>query len=181
MGCLVDSKLSWYASLALAEASKYRYKWRRGNLFRPGIELSQYEGSGQSGERLVFKILIVEDNRSFRETLSTSLQAHFPNLTLMKAARVQDARAMVQSMQPDLIFVDMRLPDGNGLDFTRSIRAAGNKSAIIILTSHDLPEYRDASFSSGADHFMVKGLDDINDIFAVVESIMASRFGGRPR
>ena len=176
----MDSKLSWNGSLAIAEASKYRDKGRRGNLFRPRIELSQNEGGGGSSERLVFKILIVEDNRSFRETLSTSLQAHFPNLTLMKAARVQEARAKVQSMQPDLIFVDMRLPDGNGLDFIRSVRAAGNKSVIIVLTSHDLPEYREAAFSGGADHFMVKGSVDINDIFAVVESILASRSEKRP-
>lgn len=128
----------------------------------------------------MFKILIVEDNRSLGEALSTSLQAHFQNLTLTTATRVQEARAKVQSMQPDMIFVDMRLPDGDGLDFTRSIRAAGNKSAIVILTSHDLPEYREAAFRSGADHFMAKGSVDINDIFAVVESILASRFGERP-
>ena len=176
----MDSKLSLYGSLAIAEASKYRPKGRRGNLVRPRIELGRNEGNGQSSALLAFKILIVEDNRSFREALSTSLQAHFPNLTLMKAARVQEARAKVQLMQPDLIFVDMRLPDGNGLDFTRSIRAAGNKSVIIILTSHDLSEYREAAFSSGADQFMVKGSVDINDIFAVVESIVASRSGKRP-
>jgi DNA-binding NarL/FixJ family response regulator len=177
----MDSKLSWYGSLAIAEASKYRHQGKRGNLFRPRGELGQNDGSGQSSEGLGFKILIVEDNRSFREALSTSLQAHFPNLTLMKATRIQEAREKVRSIQPDLIFLDMRLPDGNGLDFTRSIRAEGNKSAIIILTSHDLPEYREAAFSGGADHFMVKGSIDINAIFAVVESILASRFGERRR
>jgi len=177
----VDSKLSCYGSLAIAEASKYRHQARRGNLVRQTIELGQNEGSGQSSERLGFKILIVEDNRSFREALSTSLQAHFPKLTLMKAARIQEARTKVQSMQPDLIFVDLRLPDGDGLDFTRSIRAAGNKSVLIVLTSHDLPEYREAAFNSGADHFMVKGSVEMNDIFAVVESILASRSGKRPR
>ena len=128
----------------------------------------------------MFKILIVEDNRSFREALGADLQAHFPNLTLLKAAGVQEALATVDSMQPDLIFTDVRLRNGNGLDFSRSIRAAGNKSVIIVLTSHDLPEYREAAFSSGADHFMVKGSVDINDIFAVVESILTSRSGERP-
>lgn len=129
----------------------------------------------------MFKILIVEDNRLLRDALCTSLQAHFPHLTMMTAARIQDARAKVRAMKPDLIFVDMRLPDGKGLDFTRSLRAAGNKSVIIVLTSHDLPEYREAAFSSGADHFMVKGSVDMNDLFAVVESTLALRSGERPR
>jgi DNA-binding NarL/FixJ family response regulator len=138
-------------------------------------------GGSQSRERHMFKILIVEDNQSLREALSTSLQAHFQNLTLATAKRVEEARATIQSMQPDLIFVDMRLPDGHGLDFIGSIRANGNKSAIIVLTSHDLPEYREAASRSGADHFMVKGSVDIDDIFGIVESIMAARSGGSAR
>jgi len=73
----------------------------------------------------------------------------------------------------------MRLPDGNGLALTRSIRAAGNESVIVVLTSHDLPEYRDAAFSSGADHFMTKGSVSITDIFGVIGSIVASRFNLR--
>lgn len=127
----------------------------------------------------MFKILIVEDNRSFSDALGAGLQAHFPDLTLMKAAGVKEALAKVDSMQPDLIFTDMRLQDGNGLDFTRTVRAAGFKSVIIVLTSHDLPEYRQAALGSGADHFMVKGSIDVHKIFAVVESILASRFEGR--
>jgi DNA-binding NarL/FixJ family response regulator len=138
------------------------------------------ESASQSRERCEFKILIVEDNRSFSDALSAGLQAHFPNLTLMKAAGIQEAFAKIDSVQPDLIFTDMRLPDGNGLNFTRSIRAAGIKSVIIILTSHDLPEYREAAISSGADHFLPKGSTDIHLIFAVVESILAARFGERP-
>jgi DNA-binding NarL/FixJ family response regulator len=51
---------------------------------------------------------------------------------------------------------------------------------IIILTSHDLPEYREAALTSGADHVMDKGSVDINDIFAFVASILASRFGEPP-
>ena len=142
--------------------------------------LSTTRPTASAHERQVFKILLVEDNRPLREALGRSLQAHFPNLTLIEAARVQEARAKVASMQPDLMFVDMRLPDGNGLDFTRSMRTAGNKSVIIILTSHDLPEYREAAINSGADHFMAKGSVGFDDIVAVVESILASRFAGHP-
>lgn len=128
----------------------------------------------------MFKALIVEDNRSFSEALRATLQAHFPFLMLEQAAGVQEALGKIDSMQPDLIFSDMRLPDGNGLGLTRSVRAAGIKSVIIILTSHDLPEYRDAALSSGANHFMTKGSVSVTDIFGVIGSILASRFGVRP-
>jgi DNA-binding NarL/FixJ family response regulator len=128
----------------------------------------------------VFKALIVEDNLSFREALRAALQAHFPFLMLEQAAGVQEALRKIDSMQPDLIFTDVRLPDGNGLGLTRSIRAAGIESVIVVLTSHDLPEYRDAALSSGANHFMTKGSASITDIFGVIGSILAARFRVQP-
>lgn len=124
----------------------------------------------------MFKALIVEDNRSFSEALRAGLQACFPLLILEQAAGVEEALGKIDSMQPDLIFTDMRLPDGNGLGLTRSVRAAGNESVIIVLTSHDLPEYRDAALSSGANHFMTKGSVSLADIFGVVGSSLAARF-----
>lgn len=177
----MDLKSSWHGRLEIADASKHRRGGMGGETARLTTKPGQDGGASRSHEPPALKILIVEDNRSFREALSTSLQAQFQNLSVTTAARVKEARAKIQSMRPDLIFVDMRLPDGNGLDFTRSIRAEGNKSVIIVLTSHDLPEYREAAFSSGADHFMSKGSVGINDIFAVVESILASHSGERPR
>jgi DNA-binding NarL/FixJ family response regulator len=124
----------------------------------------------------VFNALIVEDNPRFSEALRAGLQMRFPFLVTVLAAGVQEALSLVDSMRPDLIFTDMRLSDGNGLDLTRSVRAAGIDSVISILTSHDLPEYRDAAFSSGADKFMSKGSIVINDIFDVVKSLLDSRF-----
>ena len=125
----------------------------------------------------MLKVLIVEDHRPFREALRASLQAHFPILMLEQAAGVQEALAKIESMKPDLIFTDMRLSDGNGLAFTRCVRAAGIDSAIVVLTSHDVPEYREAAISSGANHFMTKGSTGITDIFCIVGSILASHFG----
>jgi DNA-binding NarL/FixJ family response regulator len=123
------------------------------------------------------KALIVEDNRSFSDGLRAALQAHFPFLMLEQAAGVREALGKIDSMRPDLILSDMRLPDGNGLGLTRTIRAAGIESVIVVLTSHDLPEYREAALGSGADHFMTKGSVSITDIFGIIGSIFASRLG----
>jgi DNA-binding NarL/FixJ family response regulator len=126
------------------------------------------------------KALIVEDNRSFSNALRAALQARFPFLMLEQAAGVQEALGKIDSMQPDLIVSDMRLPDGNGLGLTRAIRAAGIESVIVVLTSHDLPEYREAALGSGANHFMTKGSVSINDIFGIIGSILPSRLSVRP-
>jgi CheY-like chemotaxis protein len=127
-------------------------------------------------ERAVFGILIVEDNPLLRENLYDSLRSHFPFAVLARANGVQDALATVDDMRPDVIFLDIRLPDGNGLELTRRLRATGSDASIVIFTSHDLPEYREEAHRNGASHFLVKGLADLSDIFDVVESVLAARF-----
>ena len=124
----------------------------------------------------MFTILIVEDNRSFREALKDALQSRFSFLALATAAGAEDALAKIDSMRPDLIFMDMRLPDGNGLQLTRRLRAARNRAVVIVLTSHDLTEYREDAVRSGADRFLVKSSANISEILRHVESILASRF-----
>lgn len=127
-------------------------------------------------ERAMFGILIVEDNPLLRENLYDSLRAHFPFAMLARANGVQDALATVDDMRPDVIFLDIRLPDGNGLELTRRLRAMGSDALIVIFTSHDLPEYREEAHRNGANHFLVKGFADLSDIFDVVESALAARF-----
>lgn len=121
-------------------------------------------------------ILIVEDNRFFSEALSSALQSRFPFLALAKAAGAKEALAQIQAVRPELIFMDVVLPDGNGLELTRRIRAGGINAVVAVLTSHDLPEYREEAIRSGADHFIGKASMDLGDIFALVESILATRF-----
>jgi DNA-binding response OmpR family regulator len=120
----------------------------------------------------MLKILIVEDNPGFAELLQAALQERF-GFPVLKAASVREALASAEGAPPDLLFVDLRLPDGNGLQLTRRLRAAGIDALICMLTSHDLPEYREAALRSGADHFLVKGSSGIRDIFGIVQSRLA--------
>ncbi|MBI4291566.1 MAG: response regulator transcription factor [Betaproteobacteria bacterium] len=121
-------------------------------------------------------ILIVEDNFLFREALYDSLRAHFPFALLAKANGVQEALAAIEELRPGVIFLDVHLPDGNGLELTRRLRARGTDALVAVFTSHDLPEYREEALRSGADHFLVKGSASLSDIFSVVESALAARF-----
>ena len=127
-------------------------------------------------EKVMVGILIVEDNPLLRESLYGSLRARFPYARLAKANGVQEALAKVDAVGPLVIFIDVRLPDGNGLELTRRLRAAGSDALIVIFTSHDLPEYREEALRSGAEHFLVKGMASMSDIVAIVESALAARF-----
>jgi DNA-binding NarL/FixJ family response regulator len=102
------------------------------------------------------KILIIDDNTLFRKTLRESLHARFPSLIISEAQDGEEALRVIPTFLPDLIFMDIQLPNGNGLTLTRFIKELYPKIKIVILTSYDLPEYRDAAFHNKADHYAPK-------------------------
>jgi DNA-binding NarL/FixJ family response regulator len=126
----------------------------------------------KGGSMGIFKTLIVEDNASFRNTLLDILSAQFPSIAIEEAADGKEALQKVDSFQPHLIFMDIRLPGENGLLLTQKIKTKYPEVVIIILTSYDLPEYREAAYRYGANYFIVKGSSTNQEILALVESIL---------
>lgn len=69
--------------------------------------------------------------------------------------------------------MDINLPGENGLELTRKIKATHPETTIIILTSYDLPEYRQAAYEHGANSFLVKGSFTLGELIAMVESLIS--------
>ena len=107
-----------------------------------------------------FRILIVEDNGPFRQTLRESLQMSFPGIAIDQAKTGVEAWQRVEASYPDLILMDLRLPGESGLKLTQRIKAAYPNIIIFILTSYDTPECRETALRCGADRFVAK--DSIN-------------------
>ena len=63
-----------------------------------------------------------------------------------EAKDCKEAIEKVHSFHPDLIFMDIKLPGGDGLQLTKRIKAQHEKIVIIIVTNYDLPEYRQAIY-----------------------------------
>jgi len=85
----------------------------------------------------------------------------------------RDALDKMETLSPDLVFMDIKLPGQNGLEVTREIKARYPGTTVIILTSYDLPEYREAAKNCGADYFLSKGSSIREEIIALVDSIFA--------
>jgi len=118
------------------------------------------------------RTLIVEDNTLFRQTLREILSNQFPVLEIAEAGSGKEAWQKMAERQPDLVFMDIKLPDENGLLLTRKIKAQNPKAIVIILTSYDFPEYREAAFQYGTNHFIVKGSSSNREILDLVGSII---------
>ena len=113
------------------------------------------------------RILVVEDGAIFREILRTTLQSRFPSMEIFEVTTGEEALEQMEALSPELVFIDIRLPDGNGLELTRIIKAKHPEAKVVILTNYDLPEYREAASHYKADHFIPKDtfMDMINSLF----------------
>ena len=128
----------------------------------------------------MFKILIVEDSFLFRNLLKETLQSQFPAVEVIEAANGKEALQKIDYSTPNLAFMDIELHGENGLDLTRRIKALYPHVVVTFLTSHDLQEYRDAAYQSGADYFLSKGTVTKVDILALVDSILSDRQSSPP-
>lgn len=115
------------------------------------------------------KVLIVEDNRNFREAFKKSLADYFPSMVIEEAGDGKEALQKASETSPHLIFMDIRLPGMNGLQVTKKIKKDCPGIYIAILTDYDLPEYRQAARQYGADCFFVKDSLKWEEVEALVK------------
>jgi YesN/AraC family two-component response regulator len=129
--------------------------------------------NGYVQRRFMFKTLIVDDNAEFRQSLNDILATRFPAMHVVEAGDGMQARGQIVALEPDLIFMDISLPDGNGLDLAREFKTVHVDTVIIVITGYDLPEYRLAARECGASHFLSKASVDQAEILSLVESIVS--------
>lgn len=120
------------------------------------------------------KVLIVEDSTVFRQLFKKTLQERFSSIEIYEAGDGEEAFKKIESLRPNLIFMDIGLPGENGLELTKQVKARHPNIIVIILTGYDLPEYRELS-SRYADYFFSKDSSTTENIFTLVESILPTR------
>jgi DNA-binding NarL/FixJ family response regulator len=130
---------------------------------------------GRKGRNMMFKTMLVEDSPSFRQLVKANLRDQFPSMDIIEAADGVEAFRKIDPYPPNLILMDITLPGEDGLELTRKIKADYPGVTIIILTSHDSPEYRDAAIRSKANYFFSKGSIATDDIFKLVKSIILAK------
>lgn len=98
-------------------------------------------------------VLVVEDDPSIRTLLASALGA--AGYTVVVAADGQEARAAVDR-RPDLIVLDVMLPDTDGFQLVRELRSRGTYTPVLFLTARDGIEDRIIGLSSGGDDYVTK-------------------------
>jgi DNA-binding NarL/FixJ family response regulator len=101
-------------------------------------------------------ILIVEDHDALRDSLRRWLSSTFPDCTFFEAGSGEEAVAMASSQLPNIVLMDIGLPKMNGIDATRHILNASPESKIVMLTIHDISDYKADAKAAGAEAYVSK-------------------------
>lgn len=111
-------------------------------------------------------ILVVDDSRTMRIILQRAIkQAGYRTLEVAEAENGNQAIEKLRGEQPKLILSDWNMPEMNGIDFLRHLRAANNKVPFGFVTSETSAEMRSLAMDSGASFLLTKPFtpDDVQE------------------
>jgi two-component system KDP operon response regulator KdpE len=127
-------------------------------------------------------VLVVEDDPAIlallRVTFERAQRGPLRDVRMVDAADLTNARRLIASEAPEVVVMDVRLPDGNGLDLVRELRRSGSSAAlaVIIASASVLPAERDAAVAAGADMFLPKPYRP-NDLVEAVADLLRRTSG----
>jgi len=125
-----------------------------------------------SGERLPGtgkRILVVDDEHSIVDAVSTALR--YEGYEVEEASTGREALGAVALHEPDLVVLDWMLPDLEGIEVGRRIRAQGFKTAILFLTAKDSTENKVEALRAGGDDYVTKPFS-LAEIVARIQAIL---------
>src|ERR1022692_2223107 len=100
------------------------------------------------------RVLVVDDEPNIRELVQVALKFH--GCAVSTAANGKEALRQADAVQPDLIVLDVMLPDLDGFEVCRRLRAAGNEVPVIFLTARDTSSDTVTGLAIGGDDYVTK-------------------------
>ena len=120
------------------------------------------------------KICAVEDDLELGKALQAALQDAGQEVVWVR--RASDARHWIETEPFDAVLLDLGLPDGNGIDLLRELRATGHTLPILVITARDSLEDRLNGLDRGADDYLVKPFD-VPELLARLRAVMRRATG----
>ena len=115
------------------------------------------------------RLLVVDDEPTILELLAGSLR--FAGFEVVTAANGGEAVRAAWSSRPDLVLLDLTMPDGDGFDVVRRIRSVGADVPVIILTARDEVQDRVTGFALGADDYVTKPFS-LDEVLARIRAVL---------
>ena len=115
----------------------------------------------------IMQILVVDDHAILRSGLRLLIDAQ-PTLNVVgEAGSGADAVTQARALQPDLILLDLSMPDGDGLSIIATLRSVAPQARILILTMHDDTSHLRQALDAGASGYVLKNAVDQELLMAI--------------
>lgn len=135
------------------------------------------ERNGNDVTRETARILVVDDEESITQLLSTALQ--YEGFTVQTAATGREALAEVQAFRPDLVLLDVMLPDLDGFEVQRRLPNGNSRLPVVFLTARRDTEDRVRGLTIGADDYVTKPFS-LEEVIARVRAVLRRTHGEDP-
>ena len=122
----------------------------------------------------VLRVFAVDDHPVYLRGLVATLQDAASLRLCGTASTAADALDAIPREQPDVVLLDLNLPDGNGVEVTRALRAGGYSGAVVMLTMYEDEVALRAALEAGARGYLLKGADQDE----ILGAIRAAAHGG---
>ncbi len=104
----------------------------------------------------LIKILVVDDHPLVRDGIKTNVSAASNIEIAGEADNVDDAREMARNLHPDVVIMDLKLPETNGVEGIRQLLTDEPECRVLVLTMYDDPHYVRESIRAGAKGYLLK-------------------------
>ena len=120
------------------------------------------------------KVVIADDSSLLRDRIKSLLNSLNNNPMIYEAENGVDALHLIREKKPDLVILDIRMPEMNGIEVLKKIRELKMKTKVCILTNYPYPQYKKRCFEAGADFFLRK-TEDFEEIEIIVSDMLRDK------
>ena len=133
----------------------------------PRLTIEYSRAHASSLKTMTLKILLVDDNQFFLAAVRQFLAMMPGAKVISEAHNGFDALAKAAELEPDLILLDIAMPELNGLEVARCLRQWPQSPRIVFLSIHDSSAYRDVARELGVEGFVCKA-DFVADLIPII-------------
>ena len=121
------------------------------------------------------RVLLIDDHELIRQGLARAFERNAEMTVIGQAGSVAEGIATFRELQPDVVVTDLELPDGNGLEVVRQVRATSDAIGLVVLTMHAGDDQIFAAMEAGASAFVGKDSKATEVVSAARHAVVAPR------
>jgi DNA-binding NarL/FixJ family response regulator len=118
-------------------------------------------------ERIMIQILLADDHNIVRKGLRKTLEENQEWHVCGEACDGREAVKLALDLKPDIVVLDLTMPELNGIEATRQIKNSLPKTEVLIFTMHETEEMILSAFQAGARGFVLKSADELELVEAI--------------